>query len=138
MKNKFGLNDSQDTLIINDNYGRNIFLGNLLLIIKVVVAILILTKSNFNLNELISQIYIIIGSICLIALIWFQLKRTTDSTIPIHLIHKFKTRNIVGGKRYTLKLKNGKSRDLVFYGDDYTKELDSLKELLTKCNIPVY
>lgn len=138
MKSKFELNDSMDTLIINDNYRRNILIINVLFVTKIVLAILILIKSNFNLGDFTSKIYVIIGSISLIAIIWFQFKRTTDSKIPIRLIQNFKTWNNIGGKRYTLKLKTGKSRDLFFYGDNYTKELDSLKELLSKCNVPVH
>jgi hypothetical protein len=138
MKNKFELNEAKDALIIDDNYRRATFLLGLVMFLHVITAMIYIYKANFTFTDGITQVYTLTGVISLIALVLFRLKRSADKEIPLIKINNLKIRDILGGQRYTIKLKDGKRRDINVDIQTHFKEFESLKLLLTENNIPIY
>ncbi len=138
MKNKFKLNETKDTLIIDDKYRRFIFLLRFVLISHVIIALIYIYISNFTLTEGVTQVYTVTGTICLLALIWFPFIRSTKNEILLSEIKYLKIRNIIGGQRYSIRLKNGKRRDINLDAKQYFNDFENLKLLISKNNIPLH
>jgi hypothetical protein len=137
MGNKFKLSDTDESLLIDDSYKTIIGWMTALLIMNVITSLLILYVSHFNLNDELNIIWVASGSISLITVTWFWMNRVVDNRIPLNRISQLKTRNILGGQRFTIVLKNGKRRDINLDKRNYFNELESLKELFKQKNIRV-
>ncbi|MFT4741437.1 MAG: hypothetical protein ACI9L9_002230 [Marivirga sp.] len=137
MGNKFKLSDTDESLLIDDSYKTIIGWMTALLIMNVITSLIILYVSHFNLNDELNIIWVASGSISLITVTWFWMNRVVDNRIPLNRISQLKTRNILGGQRFTIVLKNGKRRDINLDKRNYFNELESLKELFKQKNIRV-
>ena len=138
MENKFRLNDTEDSLIIDDNYKTKITFLTILLVINAITSFIILYTTDFDFSEVITLIHAFIGTISLITLIWFWINRVIDNQIAFKDISLLKTRNIFGSPRYTIVLINGKCRDINLDRKNYFNEFETLKELFAQKDIPDY
>jgi len=130
MKKKYRLNDEHDALILDDSYRIGIIFATFAMLLQVLTAIVYIVKANFSFTDGIVQIHTVTATICIVCLIWFKLKKTTKNIIPLTKIIDLKERNIMGQKRYSLCLTNGKRRNLNIDARTDIKEYNFLKSLL--------
>ena len=112
MKIKF--NENEKTIEINDRLKQQYFLMKMALIFTLINSVLF---PLFVLNEKqlkwMGFIWIILGITSTGILIYHRLKKTASDKLNLSDISMLTEKQIFGRKRFSLKLRNGKFRDLM-------------------------
>ncbi len=111
-KVKLRINEKEGSIEINDSletkYYILIFI-NVLNIINAVLNWFYPIKKNFHFFQV---IWVLLGIISCIILIYLFTKKSSSSKIPIELVQNLKERTFLGKKKFSLQLTNGKQREL--------------------------
>jgi Ca2+/Na+ antiporter len=90
------------------------------LMIKIILFITLLNSILFTVfvldkkeSEWLRFIWVILGLACLIVLFYLIMKKSTSEKLNLSEINSLNEKQIFGRKRFSLKLKNGKWRDLI-------------------------
>jgi glucan phosphoethanolaminetransferase (alkaline phosphatase superfamily) len=90
------------------------------LMIKIILFITLLNSILFTVfvlakkeSEWLRFIWVILGLACLIVLFYLIMKKSTSEKLKLSEINSLNEKQIFGRKRFSLKLKNGKWRDLI-------------------------
>jgi glucan phosphoethanolaminetransferase (alkaline phosphatase superfamily) len=90
------------------------------LMIKIILLITLLNSILFTVfvlakkeSEWLRFIWVILGLACLIVLFYLIMKKSTSEKLKLSEINSLNEKQIFGRKRFSLKLKNGKWRDLI-------------------------
>ncbi|AJR04823.1 hypothetical protein [Siansivirga zeaxanthinifaciens] len=105
-------NEIEKTIEIKDGVKNYYFVMKFLMILNLlnaVLRLLNLKKTGIGFQEI---IWFTLGIASLIILYLFIFKRTTTEKIPITEICKLKEKSILGRSRFSIKLLNGKKREL--------------------------
>jgi len=112
MKIKF--NEKEKSIEINDGLKTQNLMIKVTLIITLINSILfpffVLDKKQLELRVF---IWIILGLVSLIMLIYQIMKKSTSEKLNLSEISSLTEKQVFGRKRFSLKLKNGKLRDLI-------------------------
>ncbi len=105
-------NDIEKTIEIKDGIKNHYFAMKFLLIVNLLNAVLRLL--DLNKTEIVFEeiIWFTLGIVSLILLYLFIFKRTTKEKIPIAEISELIERSILGRSKFSIKLLNGKKREL--------------------------
>ena len=132
MKIKF--NDIEKSIEIKDGLKTQYLMIKMMIIITLLNSILfpvfVLDKKE---PEWLRFTWVILGLTCLIMLIYLVMKKSTSEKLILSEINSLTEKQIFGRKRFSLKLKNGKMRDLI----EIKNELDikETKELFQNIGI---
>jgi hypothetical protein len=132
MKIKF--NDIEKSIEIKDGLKTQYLMIKMMIIITLLNSILfpvfVLDKKE---PEWLRFTWVILGLTCLIMLIYLVMKKSTSEKLILSEINSLTEKQIFGRKRFSLKLKNGKMRDLI----EMKNELDikETKELFQNIGI---
>ena len=132
MKIKF--NDIEKSIEIKDGLKTQYLMIKMMMIITLLNSILfpvfVLDKKE---PEWLRFTWVILGLTCLIMLIYLVMKKSTSEKLNLSQINSLTEKQIFGRKRFSLKLKNGKMRDLI----EMKNELDikETKELFQNIGI---
>tara|TARA_R110002096_G_scaffold335760_2_gene529297 strand:- start:438 stop:845 length:408 start_codon:yes stop_codon:yes gene_type:complete len=132
MKIKF--NEKEKSIEIKDGLKTQYLLIKIMLVFTLVNSILfpvfVLDKQQF---EWMGFIWIILGLACMTMLIYQIMKKSTSEKLNLSEISSLTEKQVLGRKRFSLKLKNGKLRDLM----EMKNELDikETKELFKNIGI---
>jgi hypothetical protein len=132
MKIKF--NDIEKSIEIKDGLKTQYLMIKMMMIITLLNSILfpvfVLDKKE---SEWLRFTWVILGLTCLIMLIYLVMKKSTSEKLNLSQINSLTEKQIFGRKRFSLKLKNGKMRDLI----EMKNELDikETKELFQNIGI---
>ena len=112
MKIKF--NEKEKSIEINDGLKTQNLMIKVTLIITLINSILfpffVLDKKQLELRVF---IWIILGLVSLIMLIYQIMKKSTSEKLNLSEISSLTEKQVFGRKRFSLQLKNGKLRDLI-------------------------
>ncbi len=112
MKIKF--NENEKSIEIKDGLKKQYLLMNISLIFTLVNSVLfplfVLDKKQM---EWVGFILIILGIFSIVLLTYQILKKTASEKLNISEISSLNEKQVFGQKRFNLKLKNGKFRDLI-------------------------
>jgi uncharacterized membrane protein YcgQ (UPF0703/DUF1980 family) len=112
MKIKF--NEKEKSLEIKDGLKTQYLMIKIMLIFTLINSILfpvfVLDKKQF---EWMGFIWIILGLASMIMLIYQIMKKSTSEKLNLSEISSLTEKQVFGRKRFSLKLKNGKLRDLM-------------------------
>jgi hypothetical protein len=107
-------NEKEKTIEINDGIKAQYLMINVILVITLINSILfpafVLEKEE---DEWMCFIWIICGLATIILMTYQILKKSTSKKLNLSEISSLTEKQILGQKRYSLKLTNGKLRDLV-------------------------
>ena len=132
MKIKF--NDIEKSIEIKDGLKTQYLMIKMMMIITLLNSILfpvfVLDKKE---SEWLRFTWVILGLTCLIMFIYLVMKKSTSEKLNLSQINSLTEKQIFGRKRFSLKLKNGKMRDLI----EMKNELDikETKELFQNIGI---
>jgi hypothetical protein len=110
MKVKY--NEKEKSIEIKDKQKTQYYAIHFLMIINIFNAVVNLYGMRDKQLEFMGYVWIILGIISLGIFVFFILKKSTLSKIPLKKIVALKEKTIFGKKRFSLQLTNGKSRDL--------------------------
>jgi hypothetical protein len=110
MKVKY--NVQEKTIEINDGLKTSYFALRILMLLNIFTAGLNLYNQNDGQLNMFGYFWIFIGVLSLGTLAYLLLKKTTLKKIPLKQIKRLKEKQILGKKRFSLELKNGKLREL--------------------------
>ena len=126
-------NDEENSIEIKDDLKNSYFLVKSLIVLNLVNAVIRLInieETGFGFQEI---LWLIIGLISLIVLYFFLYRKTTADKINLSSIKRLKEKSILGRKRYSIELTNGKQRDLIRVKSD--DELVKLKKILNDSGV---
>tara|TARA_B100000787_G_C15933907_1_gene181975 strand:- start:64 stop:471 length:408 start_codon:yes stop_codon:yes gene_type:complete len=107
-------NEKEKSIEINDGIKAQYLMINVILVITLINSILfpafVLEKEE---DEWMCFIWIICGLATIISMTYQILKKSTSKKLNLSEISSLTEKQILGQKRYSLKLTNGKLRDLV-------------------------
>ncbi len=107
-------NESENTIEIKDSLKTQYWMINIMAILNIINSILfpvfVLEKKQM---EWFGFIWVIIGIASAIGLIYQIWKKTASEKLNLSEINSLTEKQIFGRKRFSLKLKNGKLRDLM-------------------------
>tara|TARA_R110002049_G_scaffold74799_2_gene192597 strand:- start:7599 stop:8003 length:405 start_codon:yes stop_codon:yes gene_type:complete len=131
MKVKY--NEQEKTIEINDALQTSYSILGILMLINIFNAGLNLYKMDDGQLEMIGYIWILVVALSLGVLAYGLLKKTADNKIPLNQIKRLKEKQVLGRKRFSLELKNGKLRDLTKLNSQ--SEINELKRIFTDIGI---
>lgn len=105
-------NEFNQSIEIKDGLKSYVFLINVLMTLNLVTATLNLSDIEVPFG-LMKVIWLVLGGISIFILYNSIFKKSTIEKIPVDQIKELNQRNFLGRKKYFIKLKNGKTRDLV-------------------------
>tara|TARA_R110002033_G_scaffold20248_1_gene51044 strand:- start:198 stop:599 length:402 start_codon:yes stop_codon:yes gene_type:complete len=130
---KIKYNEIEKSIEIKDELKNHYFWMKIVLILNLISA----TFQLFDINEtgigFIEIIFLLLGISSLIILYIFIFKKSTSEKIPIEKIERLNEKTIFGKKRFSLKLSNGKKRDLTELKTE--TEFAELKKLFSEIGI---
>jgi len=127
---KIKYNQKEKQLVISDGLKSSLFLSRFLMILTLINSVLFFGKGYRAGADSLMIIWSAIGVTVLILWRLFYFKKTSLEKIPLHMIVLLKDQNLIGQKRYSLLLKNGKQRDLKWLKSAI--EVQSLKMILAE------
>lgn len=130
----FSFNAEKSVLQIDDKLKWNYYLIRSAVGLTVINSVLFPLGSEEPLFHFKNLIWAVLGMISLILLLYSLIKKSTAAEIPLSEIKAFRQKALLGRKRCSLLLKNGKKRDLYF---QTSAEMASMKNLLAAQDIPV-
>lgn len=106
-------NKNEKLIEINDRMKNHIFMMNFVFTLNLISAVFqLITLSSTQWNWM-GFIWLFIGGISVYALIHYNIKKTGVERIKIKDINSLESFQFLGVKKCSLKLKNGKTRDLI-------------------------
>ncbi|MGB5262708.1 MAG: hypothetical protein WBN28_03865 [Lutimonas sp.] len=105
--------EQNKTFVIDDGLAQQYQFMYLLLGLNIANSIIRSYKMDFNDPSQSDYFWLVIGAISAIALLYRYFKKTTVKEIKLEEIDSFKIKHVLGNERYSLILKNGKSRNLL-------------------------
>ncbi len=128
-------NEKDKTIEIKDGLKSQYFMIKALMILNLINAILngsYIDKSGIGFMQI---IWLILGVVSIVVLYFYFFKKSSQEKIAVKTIDRLTEKTVFGSKRMSLKLTNGKSRDLVYLKT--TEEISKAKKLLTKIGVTV-
>ena len=127
-------NESKKTIEIKDSLKTQYWMINIMAILNIINSILfpvfVLEKKQM---EWFGFIWVIIGIASVIGLIYQIWKKTASEKLNLSEISSLNEKQIFGRKRFSLKLKNGKLRDLMEMKNE--TDIKKTKELFKNIGI---
>lgn len=130
---KITYNETEKCVEIKDGLKNHFLLMKVLMILNLANSILNLSDVNINNFRFINLVWAILGTISILVLYKFIVKKTSAEKVAIDQINGLKERIFMGRKKYFLELKNGKKRDLLEVKSD--SEFKDLKKMFKKIGI---
>ncbi|MDG4945858.1 hypothetical protein NMK71_05480 [Weeksellaceae bacterium KMM 9713] len=130
---KIKYNEIDKSIEIKDELRSHYLLLKIVMILNLISAVFQLLDINETGIGFIEIILFIVGIISLIILCIFIFKKSTSDKIPIEKIERLTKKSIFGKKQFSLKLKNGKKRDLTELKSE--TEFAELKKLFSEIGI---
>ena len=131
---KIEFNDIEKSIEIKDGLKTQYLMIKIILIITLLNSILfsvfVLDKKE---PEWLRFTWVILGLACLIMLIYQIMKKSTSEKLILSEINSLTEKKVFGRKRFSLKLKNGKWRDLIEMKNE--SNIKETKELFQKRGI---
>jgi len=110
---KIKYNEIENTLKIDDGLGAQSFIINTMLILTLINAVMNLyLVLNEEQKSMFGFIYIILGVFATGVLLYRYLKKTSINKIKLSDIESLHERDILGRRKFSLRLKSGKFRDM--------------------------
>jgi len=116
---KIKYDEESKSLIIKDNLKMHLMLINLLMIINIVNAVL--TFYNNNLAGVKTGWFIIVLGLVSLVILILSYTRSTLKKVPLDDIDYLIEKRVFGNKRFSLKLKDGKIRNIYLKKDDVSE-----------------
>ena len=110
---KITYNETEKCVEIKDGLKNHFLLMKVLMILNLANSILNLSDVNINNFRFINSVWAILGTISILVLYKFIVKKTSAEKVAVDQIKGLKERIFMGRKKYFLELKNGKKRDLL-------------------------
>ena len=127
-------NSQTNSIEINDGLKTVYLVLKSVMVLNILMAIANLSTKGFDNLDFIGYSYFLVGLLSIGALYFLSFKKATDRTIPIDKISCLREKKSLFGRNfYSLKLKNGKVRDLTQVKS--TSDVLELKKLLTENGI---
>ncbi len=130
---KIEFNESEKSIVIKDGLKNQYLILKILMILNLANATIRIFGKQTTEYGLVEYFWIGLGVISLVVLIVFLFKMSTEEKISITEINRLEEKTVFGKKRFSLKLKNGKKRNLGNFKDQF--ELAQARELFTKIGI---
>jgi len=130
---KVTYNESEKSIEIKDGLKNTYLILKLLMILNLVNALIRLIGRHKTEYGIIEYFWIAIGIVSLLVLYFFLFKKSAAQKIDVQKIDRLKEKAVLGKKRYSLLLKNGKERDLGNFKSGI--ELTEVRELFTSVGI---
>jgi len=130
---KIEFNESENTIEIKDGLKNQYLILKILMILNLANAIIRTFGKRTTEYGFIEYFWIGLGIISLIVLFMFVFKMSTAQKISIGEITRLEEKTVFGKNRFSLKLKNGKKRNLGNFKDQ--NELAKARELFSKIGI---
>ena len=131
---KIKFNEKEKSIEINDGLKTQYFMIKMMLILTFINSILfpvfVLEKAQL---EWMGFIWIILGLASIIMLTYQILKKSTSEKLNLSEIISLTEKRVFGRKRFSLKLKNGKLRDLMEMKNE--SDIKETKELFKSIGI---
>ena len=131
---KIEFNDIEKSIEIKDGLKTQYLMIKIILIITLLNSILfsvfVLDKKE---PEWLRFTWVILGLACLIMLIYQIMKKSTSEKLILSEINSLTEKKVFGRKRFSLKLKNGKWRDLIEMKNE--SNIKEIKELFQNIGI---
>lgn len=116
---KIELNESENSIEIKDGLKNEYLIFKILMILNLANAVIRIYGKQTTEYGFIEYIWIGFGIISLVVLFMFLFKMSTAENIPVEQIGRLEEKTVFGKKRFTLKLKNGKKRNLGNFKTQY-------------------
>ncbi|PIB30324.1 hypothetical protein BFP78_14870 [Gaetbulibacter sp. 5U11] len=126
-------NEKNKTIEIKDGLKSQYFMIKALMILNLINAILNVSYISEDGIGFMQIIWLILGIVSIVVLYFFIFKKSSQKNIQINTIERLTEKTVFGSKRLSLKLINGKSRDLGYLKT--TAEISKTKKLLTKIGV---
>ena len=130
---KIEFNELEDSIEINDGLKNQYLILKILMLLNLANAIIRIFGKRTTEYGFIEYFWIGLGIISLIVLFKFLFKMSTAQKISIGEITRLEEKTVFGKNRFSLKLKNGKKRNLGNFKDQ--NELAKVRELFSKIGI---
>ena len=130
---KIKLNESENSIEIKDGQKNQYLILKILMILNLANAVIRIFGKQTTEYGFIEYFWIGLGIISLVVLFMFVFKLSTAEKISIVEITELEEKTVFGNNRFSLKLKNGKKRNLGNFKDQF--ELVKARELFTKIGI---
>jgi hypothetical protein len=126
-------NEKNKTIEIKDGLKSQYFMIKALMFLNLINAILNVSYISEDGIGFMQIIWLILGIVSIVVLYFFIFKKSSQEHIQINTIERLTEKTVFGSKRLSLKLINGKSRDLAYLKT--TAEISKTKKLLTKIGV---
>ncbi|PKG51548.1 hypothetical protein [Olleya sp. 1-3] len=128
-------NQKDKTIDIKDGLKSQYFMIKALMILNLINALLNVSYISEDGIGFMQIIWLILGIVSIVVLYFFFFKKSSQEKIEIKTIERLTEKTVFGSKRMTLKLTNGKSRDLAYLKT--SEEISKVKKMLAKIGVPV-
>ena len=126
-------NQKDKTIDIKDGLKSQYFMIKALMILNLVNAILNVSYISEDGIGLMQIIWLILGIVSIVVLYFYFFKKSSQEKIEIKTIDRLTEKMVFGSKRLSIKLTNGKSRDLAYLKN--SEEIIKVKKMLSKIGI---
>ena len=133
MKVKY--NEQEKSIEIKDGLKTSYLILGILMILNIFNASLNLYNMNEGQLYMVGYIWVFVGILSIGVLAYVLLKKTTLDKIPLDQISRLKEKQILGKKRFSLELKNGKIRDLIKLNTQ--ADVTELKKMFSEIGIKI-
>lgn len=131
MKVKY--NEQEKSIEINDGLKTSYLILGILMLLNIFNAGLNLYNINDGQLDMTGYTWIFVGVLSIAVLIFVLLQKTTLEKIPLNQIKRLKEKQILGRKRFSLELQNGKLRDLTKFNTQ--SDITELKKMFSDIGI---
>lgn len=128
-------NQKDETIDIKDGLKSQYFMIKALMILNLVNALLNVSYISEDGIGFMQIIWLILGIVSIVVLYFYFFKKSSQEKIEIKTIERLTEKTVFGSKRLSLKLTNGKSRDLAYLKT--SEEISKVKKMLTKIGVSV-
>ena len=128
-------NQKDKTIDIKDGLKSQYFMIKALMILNLVNALLNVSYISEDGIGLMQIIWLILGIVSIVVLYFYFFKKSSQEKIEIKTIDRLTEKTVFGSKRLSLKLTNGKSRDLAYLKT--SEEIIKVKKMLSKIGVVV-
>lgn len=130
---KVTYNEEEKIVEIKDRLKTSYFMLRIILLLNILNASINLYNMNDRELDGIGFIWVFVGILSAGILTYGLLKKTTLEKIPLNQIQRLKEKQFFGKKRFSLELKNGKTRDLIKI--DSQADITVLKHMFSEIGI---
>ena len=132
---KIKYNEEDKSIEIKDKQKTQYYAINFLMIINIFNAVVNVYNMNDKQLDWMGYIWVILGIVSLVILVFFIIKKSTLDKIPLEKIQALREKNIFGKKSFSLQLTNGKLRDLTELKSQ--SDISELKKMFTEMGIEI-